>query len=258
MTGSRPPSPDRAGVLLDLDDTLVDTRYAFGQAISAIVATWLPHLDAEGEAAALQHWVRDAGGHFRAYTRGESSFAEQRHRRAVALHAAFDGPTLSVADQHRWSEAYDVAFREAWRLFPDAVPLLERLELLGLPYGLVTNAGAAYQRDKLQRVGLADRFEVMVAVDDLGVGKPDPRVFHLACERLGVSPGRSLYLGDEPDADARGARAAGLVGVWLDRSWGGRGDLDGQPTPDDVPVVGSLLELADLLDAGAFPTLVRI
>ncbi|MBK6873156.1 MAG: HAD family hydrolase [Kineosporiaceae bacterium] len=59
----------------------------------------------------------------------------------------------------------------------------------------MTNAGAAYQRDKLQRVGLADRFEVMVAVDDLGVGKPDPRVFHLACERLGVSPGRSLYLG---------------------------------------------------------------
>ncbi|MFN8082325.1 MAG: HAD hydrolase-like protein [Kineosporiaceae bacterium] len=39
-------------------------------------------------------------------------------------------------------------------------------------------------------------------MDDLGVGKPDPRVFHLACERLGVSPGRSLYLGDEPDADA--------------------------------------------------------
>lgn len=247
--------PGRAGVLLDLDDTLVDTRYAFGHAIGAIVAGWLPHLDAAGEAAALQHWVRDAEGHFRAYTRGELSFAEQRQRRAVALQAAFDGPALSADEQRRWSEAYDAAFREAWRLFPDAVPLLERLDGLGLPYGLVTNAGAAYQRDKLRRVGLADRFEVMVAVDDLGVGKPDPRVFHLACERLGVSPGRSLYLGDEPDADARGARAAGLTGVWLNRAGPDHPD---SAAVDDVPVVGSLLELAELLAAGAFPTVAGI
>ncbi|MFN8082324.1 MAG: hypothetical protein U0Q19_22415 [Kineosporiaceae bacterium] len=107
--------PGRAGVLLDLDDTLVDTRMPRA-CRRAIVAGWLPHLDAAGEAAALQHWVRDAEGHFRAYTRGELSFAEQRQRRAAALQAAFDGPALSADEQRRWSEAYDAAFREAWRL----------------------------------------------------------------------------------------------------------------------------------------------
>jgi putative hydrolase of the HAD superfamily len=97
--------------------------------------------------------------------------------------------------------------------------------------------------DKLRRVGLAERIEVLVGVDALGVGKPDSRVFRLVCGRLGVDPASTLYVGDELDVDARAARRAGPAGVWLDRR-GTRGPL----AELDVPVVTSLAELAELAD----------
>ncbi len=226
-------------MLLDVDDTLVDTRAAFRAAVAHVVAAWLPHLDTAGREQAVRHWTHDPGGYFRAYTRGEVTFAEQRRLRSADLHAAFGGAALDDQAYGRWDTGYEAAFRAAWRAADDAVGLLDALDAAGLPYGALTNMAAAYQRTKLEAVGLA-RVPVLVTMDDLGRGKPDPAVYHLACRRLGTAPERTAYVGDEVDVDARGARDAGLLGVWLDRH--GTGD-----TPGDVPVVRSLRELAALL-----------
>lgn len=227
-------------VLLDIDDTLVDTQAAFSAAISAVVARWMPGSDESVPAAALAHWVADRHGHFRAYTRGELTFVEQRRRRAVDLHLALGGPSLDGETFRVWEEHYERAFRGAWRAFEEVAGFLDRLEAAGLAIGAITNAGLAHQRDKLDRVGLKERIPVLVTVDDLGVGKPDPRVFALACSRLGVAAREAVYVGDELDVDARGARDAGLTGVWIDR----RGRREEAGTVD-VPAVETLTELAD-------------
>lgn len=227
-------------VLLDVDDTLVDTRAAFAAAISQVVGEWLPHLDADGREAALQHWVRDAAGHFRAYTRGEIDFRTQRRRRAAALHAAFGGAVLDDAAAARWDAGYEQAFRAAWRPSDDAARLLDVLDAAGVPAGAVTNMLTDYQRRKLDAVGLLGRLRVVVGIDAVGVGKPDPRMFRRACDKLGVAPDEAAYVGDELDVDARAARAAGLIGVWLDRHGSGL-------VPDDVLVARSLDEVPRLL-----------
>jgi putative hydrolase of the HAD superfamily len=232
------------GVLLDVDDTLVDTRHAFSVGIAAVTRSWLGHLGPDAAGATLAHWLADAGGHFRAYTRGEISFTEQRRRRATAMHLAFGGPSLDEADFARWAAEYEQAFRSAWRAFPEAAAFLDRIADLGLPCAAVTNAAGNYQLDKLRRVDLAHRLAFVLGNDELGFGKPDPAVFTLACRRLGTAPGRTLYVGDELDVDARGGRDAGLIGVWLRRA------VPGGPATDyDVPVVCSLIELADQLEA---------
>jgi putative hydrolase of the HAD superfamily len=242
MTGANRP-PVR-GVLLDIDDTLVDTRAAFRAAIGQVVSVWIPQLDAHARAHAVRHWILDEGGAFAAYTRGELSFSGQRRIRAERLHARLGGPELDDAGFARWDADYEAAFRGAWRAHPDGVALVRRLGALGVPLGAVTNAAGGYQQDKLRVVGLAD-LPVLASMDDLGRGKPDPEVFRLACRRLGLPPGQVCYVGDELDVDARGARDAGLVGVWLDR----HGDRDtARPLPDDVPVVRTLGELATVLD----------
>jgi putative hydrolase of the HAD superfamily len=228
------------GVLLDVDDTLVDTRSAFAAAIASVVARWLPHLDAEGREGALRHWVTDAEGHFRAYTRGEIDLVEQRRRRVAALHVAFGGPAVDADLFAEWDVAFESAFRAAWRPCADAPRLLDALDAAGMPRGVVTNMRTPYQRDKLAAVGLLARVGVLVGMDDFGIGKPDPRLFRQACAVLGVEPREVAYVGDELDVDARGAREAGLVGVWLDRHATGR-------LPGDVPVVRSLDELPALL-----------
>lgn len=228
-----------SGVLLDIDDTIVDTRSAFVEALDGVFARWMPHLDGEQRQAATLHWAGDPNGYFRAFTRGELTFTMQRRLRAEALHATFDGPGLDDAAFARWDAGYEAAFRAAWRALPDGVALVELLRARGIPFGALTNMGASYQRKKLDLVGFA-AVPILVTTDDLGRGKPDPAVFRLGCERLGLPPDRVAYIGDELDVDARGARDAGLVGVWLDRHRTGG-------CPGDVPVVTSLHQIPDVV-----------
>jgi putative hydrolase of the HAD superfamily len=226
-------------VLLDIDDTLVDTRSAFRVAVQHVINTWIPQLDPSRHEDAVRHWARDPGGHFRAFTRGELTFAEQRRARARDLHRVFEGPELDSDSFAAWQSGYEGAFRGAWRALPDGLELLAWLRERSIPFGALTNMSADYQRDKLVAVGLAS-VPLLVSTDDLGRGKPDPEVFQLACRRLDVAPGHVAYIGDELDIDARGARDAGLIGVWLDRH--ATGD---QPT--DVLVVRSLTEIPVVL-----------
>ncbi|MGO1318390.1 MAG: HAD family hydrolase [Cellulomonadaceae bacterium] len=211
------------GVLFDVDDTLVDTRAAFAAALSAVAARFLPHLPAGRHGELLAVWRRDAGGHYRAYTRGETDARTQRMARAAELHEIFGGPLIDDVGFDAWDAVFRTAFADAWRAFDDALVLTAELHERGYPLGALSNAAVEQQVAKLERIGLAARVPLLVDVDTLGVGKPDPRVFLEACRRLGTEPGETLYVGDELDIDARAAAAAGLQGVWLDRPGTRRG-----------------------------------
>jgi len=211
------------GVLLDIDDTLVDTRGAFRHALLRVADEYLR--DGLDPDEVVRFWREDRSGWYRAHTRGEMSHREQRKRRANELHAAFGGPAMDDGAYDIWDDGFEHHFREGWRPFPDAVPLLDRLDAAGVPYGAVTNAAVAYQDLKLAACGLAG-VEVFAGVDTFGVGKPDARVFLEGCRRLNLAPGDVAYVGDEPDVDAVGAVGAGLTGIWLDRPGTRRGAVD--------------------------------
>lgn len=210
-------SPAVEAVLLDVDDTLVDTRGAFAQALALVAQEYLPHLGADRYGELLAAWRADRGGYYRAYTRGQTDHRSQRMARANDLHALFGGPVLDDAAYEVWDARFEAGFVAGWAAHPDAGPCVDRLLAAGVQVGAVTNARVEYQEGKLARTGFGDRVPVLVGVDTLGVGKPDPRVFHEACARLGTDPAHTVYVGDELDVDAVAARAAGLVGVWLDR-----------------------------------------
>jgi putative hydrolase of the HAD superfamily len=231
-------------VLLDVDDTLVDTRAAFFAATRAVAGTWLPQLPADRRDEVALRWIADVGGHFRAFARGEITIAEQRRRRAADLQRTFGGAELDDEQFAAWYAVYDAAFRASWRLHEDAIALLDALDAAAVPYGALSNSSRELSVDKLARLGLADRLRLLVSPDDLGFGKPDPAVFRLACERLGSAPERTAYIGDELDHDAQAAQAAGLVGVWLDR----RGGSPASVRPDGVLVVPVLADLPAVLD----------
>ena len=243
------PAGERAvdGVLFDVDDTLVDTHGAFAAALAAVSREWLPGLDPARDAEVLDHWRADAHGRYRRYTRGEVSYREQRMGRANDLHAAFGGPVLDDAAYDRWNTLFEDRFTGSWAAHDDAAGVVRGLLDAGIKVGALTNAATEYQVRKLTRAGLADDVPLLVGVDTLGFGKPDPRVFAEACRRLGTSPGRTAYVGDELDVDARAAVAAGLRGVWLARpQLGAKHANDTEALPTDV-VITSLAELPGVL-----------
>lgn len=226
-------------VLFDVDDTLVDTRGAFRHALATVAARYL---DAETPADELTHvWRSDAGGHYRAFTRGEIGYREQRKLRANALHVMYGGPVMDDAAYDEWNEQFERAFQEGWRAHEDAAPCLAELGEAGVAYGGLSNAALNYQQVKLAACGL-ERMPMLVGVDTLGFGKPDPRVFALACEKLGLEPACVAYVGDELDIDAVAAAAAGLTGIWLNRA----GQAD-HGVGHSVVSIASLTELHEVL-----------
>lgn len=236
------------GVLFDIDDTLVDTRGAFGHALSALAREYLPDLPHDRYDELVRVWRADVGGHYAAYTRGEVGFVEQRMTRANELHAQFGGPVLDADAFAVWDEAFQGAFADAWTAHEDVEAVLDKLLAAGLAVGALSNASVELQTIKLERVSLLERVPMLVGVDTLGFGKPDPRVFVEACRRLGTSPERTAYVGDELDVDAVAAREAGLLGIWVDRPGGRRLALtDAEIVAADVVGIESLDQLPGVL-----------
>jgi putative hydrolase of the HAD superfamily len=95
-----------------------------------------------------------------------------------------------------------------FRPLPGAGPALARLRASGLALACVANWDVSLG-EFLARAGLAHHFDAVVSAAEAGVQKPDPRIFTVALERLGVPPERALHVGDD-DVDREGARAAGL------------------------------------------------
>jgi len=91
----------------------------------------------------------------------------------------------------------------------------------------------------LERFGLAEFFEVACFSSHVGFRKPDPRIFRSALDALGVPANRAVFVGDEPEADIAGARAAGLRAVWIDRA---------DRPPPDPPADLHITRLAHLPD----------
>lgn len=109
---------------------------------------------------------------------------------------------------------YRAGFPSACLLFPDAAQTLSYLRTSGLKLGMITNGSIRMQIRKLQCLALAPMFDTMLISDAEGISKPDPRIFHRALKRLDISPARSVFVGDHPEVDVAGARAAGMQAIW--------------------------------------------
>jgi putative hydrolase of the HAD superfamily len=103
-----------------------------------------------------------------------------------------------------------------WRPYPDVEPAFRRLSARGLQLGIISNWDRRLN-SVLQGVGLGEWLSTVVSSAEVGLHKPDPRIFELACERLGVKPGESAHVGDHHYADIVGATAVGMTPVLIDR-----------------------------------------
>ncbi|WP_129787043.1 HAD family hydrolase [Promicromonospora panici] len=216
-------------VLFDLDDTLVDQEGAS----RAALLDWLPELglDLDDPDELVTAWATIAEGAYERYQRRELTFAQQRTVRV----REFLGVDATDAEAEELFSGYLTRYERAWTAFDDAVPALHRVHDAGLVAAVLTNGDSAHQANKLERVGLAEHLDVVVASDDLPAGKPDPRAYNAACEVLGVAPGDVLMVGNDIEKDYQGPLDAGLGAVLLDRHDRHPEVVDRIRTLDEVP-----------------------
>jgi len=126
----------------------------------------------------------------------------------VALADAFAtaGESLTYGSDQAWFSPY-----------PDVVPCLGRLQKMGIRLAVVSNWDISLHRI-LENLNLRSSFEFVIASLEEGPEKPDPALFHLALERLGLPANEVVHIGDDPVDDFEGAQAVGMRTLLLRRS----------------------------------------
>jgi polyol permease family/HAD superfamily hydrolase (TIGR01549 family) len=112
-------------------------------------------------------------------------------------------------------------------LYPDVKPALKVLAE-HFKLGLVANSGEVALK-ALRRDGLEDLFTVIALADFVGVEKPNEKIFNYALKTAGVSPSRTVHVGNRLESDVRPAQRLGMRTVWLLR-----GDAPPAPTLDQL------------------------
>lgn len=217
-------------VSLDLDDTLWPIAPAIDAAERALDAWLREHHPQVAEAwpiAALR------GLRERVALERPDLAHDYTAQRRLTLAQAFEACGGTHAHVDAACEAY-IAARNRVECYADALPALAALAARG-PLVSISNGNA-----DLVRIGLHHHFAHRLSARDCGIAKPAPRIFHEACARLGLAPAQVLHVGDDPELDVAGARAAGLRTAWLNR--------DGQVWPHAEPPEIELRDLGELVD----------
>lgn len=229
-------------IFLDLDDTILDDTGCVDECWSAATARAEQMLSGL-RAATLQETIREYAGWW---------WSDPDHNRSGRLDLR-NATTNIVAEclQRLGFENGDAArsianhYRdlrdENARPYDGAIETIAWFRSQGFLLGLMTNGAGPAQRAKIERFGLAAYFERVVIEGELGVGKPHPRVFETLLSALDVGPDETWAIGDNLEADVRGAMRVGLHGVWVDRQGKGLQDRPGA-APDRV-----IHELSDLM-----------
>jgi putative hydrolase of the HAD superfamily len=152
----------------------------------------------------------------------ESRNAQGRYLRYLLMHLGISGED-EIQDIARWRRGYNLPVG-LWSVgAPQARAALARVKAAGLVTGVISNSNGSV-RSALADAGLVEHLDFVIDSSEVGVEKPDPRIFRLGLERARVPPGAAVYVGDLYSVDVLGARAAGLEAVLLDPRgyWGPR------------------------------------
>jgi putative hydrolase of the HAD superfamily len=223
-------------ITLDLDDTLWPIWPTIERAEKRLHAWLADHAPATATLLSDPHVRREV----RATTEAQWSHlghdlnAMRRESIRLALQRAGEAPSLA-------EPAFDVFFeaRMDVDLFEDSRPALAWLAQR-YPIVAVSNGTA-----DVHKIGIGEFFVGSVNAREVGVGKPDVRIFQAAALSLSLDPSQILHVGDDANLDVVGALNAGMQAAWVNR-------VDHVWSLPDLPhaTVGNMAELCDLLATG--------
>jgi putative hydrolase of the HAD superfamily len=222
-------------ITLDLDDTLWPIWPTIERAEKRLLAWLQLHAPATADLMQSPH-VRQA---LRALVHDQwpklhhDLNAMRRESIRLGLHRAGEDPALA---EPAFNEFF--AARMDVTLFDDALPglkwLAQRYPIVGLSNGTAD----------VHKIGIGEFFVASINAQDVGVGKPDPRIFQAAALHLGLEPHQILHVGDDANLDVIGALNVGMQTAWVNRA----DHLWSQPQEPHATVT-TMLELCDLLTA---------
>lgn len=180
-----------AAVAFDLDGLMFNTEAVFQRTLRELLA-------ARGKPARPEMFAAMMG---------------RRSVEANAIMIEMTGLTESIEEiQAEISARFAEVLEEILEPMPGMLDLLARLEAAGIPKAVCTSSSGRYCRGILRRYDLIERFDFLMAAEDVSRGKPDPEIYATAAARFGIAASSLLVLEDSEHGITSG-KAAGAVAV---------------------------------------------
>lgn len=226
-------------VLFDVDGTLFDRSLAQRRVLEVIVQQF-PHIfgafEMERVAEAFAESDRITTADFEAGIPSDGL----RQKRSRLFLQLLDLQEHDLADAI--TEIYVRDYPTVDASMAGAVPLVKELSRQFI-VGVVSNGLPDVQYRKLEAMNLQQVLSCIVLSEEIGIRKPDPRIFHHAARLLQLQPSECLYVGDSYASDVVGAKTSGMLACWLKR---GQSVIPDERAKADF-VISSLEQLGEIL-----------
>jgi HAD superfamily hydrolase (TIGR01549 family) len=204
-------------ILFDLDDTLFDHEHSSRCGLSAVYSRY-PCFASK----TFNEFEKNASDEFEVLwfnvLRGEMSIEAWQTETFRRLFNLYDTPCDTNAAAY-----YRATYQQSRQPIVGAMKLLEFLNPV-VKIGIITNHLTEEQRGKLKCCQLDHLIDFLVCADEVGVPKPDRRIFEFALQSANCEPHNAVMIGDSWTSDVLGASALGIQAVWFNRH--------GIPCPD--------------------------
>ena len=184
-------------IFFDFDDTLQSRKGAYRLYCESFLTKYFPDIDEEERLRKLDEMEEYVDG---GYKDREVYFPE-------------------IIDLWKWDnyppmqelyDSFNFDFGKYIVLLDGAVDVLNKIKEKGYILGCITNGVSSLQNIKLDTAGIRDMFDVVVVSGDIGIYKPDRRIFDEAIRRAGVKNEEAMFVGDHPVNDIEGALSADM------------------------------------------------
>ncbi len=177
-----------------------------------------PHEFGEAYRRASEEAYQEVGG--RSYYLHRDLWGETYRRFARAL-----GVELREPDLEWWLAAQRDLVTESFELREDCISTLRALRELGVTLSVVSNIDDDYLDPMIERAGLSEILPSWTSSEEARSCKPDPQIYHYACEKAGCSAADVLFVGDSREHDIAGAESVGMTTALISE--------DGLPAPGE-------------------------
>lgn len=212
-------------ILIDLDDTLADDRFATEQAALLLCRSYAIHAD-KAPADIAARWSEITDKHWKRYRNGETTLQGQRRARLAEL----IGNPIADAQADQMFAEYISHYESNWRLVPEAKSFLTATS--AIPKIIITNGDSEQAARKVSVLELGYHFSAVVTPELAGVSKPNAGIYVHALNLLGVDARDCLMIGDSYENDIAPALALGMAAFHV-------GSVTGKSLLDavhDIPV----------------------
>lgn len=215
---------DVKGIFFDFDDTLQSRKGAYRLYCEAFLSKYFPNISDEERLRKLDEMESHVDG---GYKDREVYFPEM-----IELWKWDNHPPMQEL-----FDSFNYDFGKYIVMLPGAVDVLKELKSRGYILGAITNGVSSLQNIKLDTAGIRDLFDVVVVSGDIGIYKPDRRIFDEAIRRAGIKNEEALFVGDHPINDIEGALSADMQVIRMNY-----GDFKGKGLSKE----GVLAEIEDI------------